>query len=156
MTEHNPKSIRYKEAQKQYNNWYKKLINKRNDFYNKQTADIVKNSCFIAVQNENIHAWKHNKYLSRSIQLNAPRTFMDQIEYKCDWNDVEFIKIPKNFPSTQICSKCKKQNKKIKGQENLGIREWDCIYCGTHHDRDVNASINILRRGLELAGAAGQ
>ena len=156
MSHHNPESIRYKEAQIQYNKWYQKLINKRNDFYNKKTADIVKNSCFVAVQNENIRAWKHNKYLSHGIQLNAPRTFMDQIEYKCDWNDVEFIKIPKNYPSTQICSKCKKQNEKLRGQENLGIREWDCPYCRTHHDRDVNASINILRRGLELAGTAGQ
>ena len=125
-------------------------------YYNKKTADIVKNSCFIAVQNENIIAWKHNKHLSRAIQLNAPRIFMDQLEYKCDWNDVEFIKVPKNFPSTQICSKCGEQNEKLRGQENLGIREWDCIYCGTHHDRDLNASINILNRGLELAGAAGQ
>ena len=156
MSHHKPKSIRYKKAQKQYNKWYKKLINKRNDYYNKQTADIVKNSCFIAVQNENIIAWKHNKYLSRGIQLNAPRTFMDQIEYKCDWNDIEFIKVPKKFPSTQICSKCGEQNEKLRGQENLGIREWDCQYCNTHHDRDVNAGINILRRGLELAGAAGQ
>ena len=156
MSHHNPESIRYKEAQIQYNNWYQKLINKRNDYYNKQTADIVKNSCFVAVQNENIIAWKHNKYLSRGIQLNAPRTFMDQIEYKCDWNDIEFIKVPKNFPSTQICSKCGEQNEKLRGQENLGIREWDCQYCNTHHDRDVNAGINILRRGLELAGAAGQ
>ena len=97
MSHHDPKSIRYKEAQIQYNKWYQKLINKRNDFYNKKTANIVKNSCFVAVQNENIHAWKHNKYLSHGIQLNAPRTFMDQIEYKCDWNDIEFIKIPKKL-----------------------------------------------------------
>ena len=156
MTEHKPNSIRYKEAQIQYNNWHKKLINKRNDTYNKQTTDIVKNSSFIAVQNENITSWKHNKHLSRGLQLNAPRIFMDQLEYKCDWNDVEFIKVPKNFPSTQICSKCGEQNEKLRGQENLGIREWDCPYCGAHHNRDVNASINILNRGLELAGAAGQ
>ena len=114
MTEHKLNSIRYKEAKIQYNNWHKKLINKRNDTYNKQTTDIVKNSSFIAVQNENITSWKHNKHLSRAIQLNAPCIFMDQLEYKCDWNDVEFIKVPQNFPSTQICSKCKKQNKKNK------------------------------------------
>ena len=58
---------------------------------------------------KNIIAWKHNKYLSRSIQLNAPRIFMDQLDYKCDWNEVEFIKIPKSFPSTQICSNCKEK-----------------------------------------------
>ena len=110
----------------------------------------------MSVQNENIIAWKHNKYLSRGIQLNAPRTFMDQIEYKCDWNDVKFIKVSQNFPSTQICNKCKTRNKNISGMENLGIREWDCPECGEHHNRDVNASINILNRGLELAGTAGQ
>ena len=97
MSHHNPESIRYKEAQIQYNKWYQKLINKRNDYYNKKTANIVKTSCFVAVQNENIRAWKHNKYLSHGIQLNAPRTFMTQIEYKCDWNDIEFIKIPKKL-----------------------------------------------------------
>ena len=156
MSHHNPESIRYKEAQKQYNKWYKKLINKRNDYYDKQTCYIVRNSCFVSVQNENIIAWKHNKYLSRGIQLNAPRIFMDKLEYKCGWNDVEFIKVPRNFPSTQICNKCKTRNKNISGMENLGIREWDCPECGEHHNRDVNASINILNRGLELAGTAGQ
>ena len=156
MSHHNPKSIRYKEAQKQYNKWYQKLINKRNDYYNKKTADIVKNSCFVAVQNENIIAWKHNKYLSRGIQLNAPRTFMDQIEYKCDWNDVNFIKISQNFPSTQICSKCKEKNENLRGWKKVGIREWNCPYCGAYHDRDVNASINILNRGLVLVGTTGQ
>lgn len=81
---------------------------------------------------------------------------MNQLDYKCDWNEVEFIKIPKSFPSTQICSNCKEKNENLRGWKNIGIREWDCPYCGEHHDRDVNASINILNRGLELVGATGQ
>ena len=88
--------------------------------------------------------------------MNAPRIFMDKLEYKCDWNDVVFIKVPKKFPSTQICSKCKEKNENLRGWEKVGIREWYCAYCGAHHDRDVNAGINILNRGLELAGTAGQ
>ena len=156
MSHHTPGSIRYNEAQRLVNVWFTKLVNKRNDYYNKQTDYIVKNCCFVAVQNENIIAWKHNKHLSRSIQLNAPRIFMDQLEYKCDWNEVKFIKIPKSFPSTQICSICKEKNENLRGWKNIGIREWDCPYCGEHHDRDVNASINILDRGLELVGATGQ
>ncbi|WP_292795629.1 RNA-guided endonuclease TnpB family protein [Methanobrevibacter sp.] len=156
MSHHTPGSIRYNEAQRLVNVWFTKLVNKRNDYYNKQADYIVKNCCFVAVQNENIIAWKHNKYLSRSIQLNAPRIFMNQLDYKCDWNEVEFIKIPKSFPSTQICSNCKEKNENLRGWKNIGIREWDCPYCGEHHDRDVNASINILNRGLELVGATGQ
>ena len=156
MSHHTPGSIRYREAKRLLNVWFTKLVNKRNDYYHKMTSCIVKNCCFVAVQNENIIAWKHNKFLSRGIQLNAPRVFMDQLEYKCDWNDVIFIKIPKNSPTTQKCSNCNEINGNIRGRENLGIREWDCPYCGVHHDRDVNASINILNRGLELVGTTGQ
>ncbi|WP_298500904.1 RNA-guided endonuclease TnpB family protein [uncultured Methanobrevibacter sp.] len=156
MNHHNKGSIRYNEAKRLFQVWFTKLLNKRNDYYDKMTTDIVKNSCFVAVQNENIIAWKNNKYLSHSIQLNAPRIFMDKIEYKCDWNDVEFQKVPRNFPSTQICSNCGKRNKNISGLDKLGIREWDCPECNEHHDRDVNASINILNKGLELVGTTGQ
>ena len=149
-------SIRYREAQRLYRKWMTKLVNKRNDYYDKMTINIVKNSTFVAVQNENIISWKHNKYLSRKLQINAPRTFMDKLEYKCGWNDTIFIKIPKHFPSTQICSNCGKQNHDISGIGQLGIRNWKCPFCGKVHDRDLNASINILSKGLEIVGTTVQ
>ena len=149
-------SIRYREAQRLYRKWTTKLVNKRNDYYDKMTINIVKNSTFVAVQNENIISWKHNKYFSRKLQINAPRTFMDKLEHKCNWNDVTFIKIPKNFPSTQICSNCGKQNHNIAGIGKLGIRNWKCLFCGEVHDRDLNASINILNKGLEIVGTTMQ
>lgn len=156
MSHTKPGSIRHEEAQRLYNLWMQKLINKRNDYYNKITAYIVKNSSFVAVQNENIIAWKHNKYLSHNLQLNAPRIFMDKLEYKCIWNDVTFIKVPRNFPSTQICSSCGKRNTGMSGLRNLGIRDWDCPYCKTHHDRDTNAAKNILNKGLQIVGTTVQ
>jgi putative transposase len=156
MSHTKPGSIRHNKAQRLYNLWTKKLINRRNDYYDKVTSYIVKNSSFVAVQNENIISWKHNKYLSRKLQLNAPRIFMDKLEYKCIWNDVEFIKVPRNFPSTQICSKCGKRNHNMSGLRNLGTREWDCPQCKTHHDRDINASKNILNKGLEIVGTTVQ
>jgi len=156
MSHTQPGSIRHNEAQRLYNLWMKKLVNKRNDYYNKVTAYIVKNSSFIAVQNENIIAWKHNKYLSRKLQLNAPRIFMDKLEYKCLWNDVEFIKVPRNFPSTQICSECGERNYNMSGLRNLGIRDWECPHCKTHHNRDINAAKNILNKGLEIVGTTVQ
>ena len=81
---------------------------------------------------------------------------MDKLEHKCDWNDKIFIKIPKNFPSTQICSNCGKQNHDIAGIGKLGIRNWKCPFCGEVHDRDLNASINILNKGLEIVGTTMQ
>ena len=143
-------STRYLEAKRLYKKWFEKLVNRRNDYYHKVTLYIVKNCYFVAVQNENIISWKHNKYLSRKIQLNAPRIFLDMLEYKCKWNNIVFVKVPKNFPSTQICSHCGKKYKKISGIGNLGIRDWICPFCGKHHDRDINASINILNKGLQI------
>ena len=84
-------SRRYREAHRLYRKWMTRLVNKRNDYYDKMTSNIVENSTFVAVQNENIIAWKSNKYLSGNLQINAPRIFMDKIEYKCDWNDTTFI-----------------------------------------------------------------
>ncbi|WP_405295323.1 RNA-guided endonuclease InsQ/TnpB family protein [Methanobrevibacter sp.] len=148
MSHHKKESIRHEEARRLYNKWMRKLINKREDYYNKNVAYIVKNSSFVAVQNENIISWKHNKYLSHGIQLNAPRSFLDKLERKCEDEGVEFVKVARNFPSTQICSKCKKINKKIRGVSNLKIRDWDCPHCKTHHNRDFNAAKNILYKGL--------
>lgn len=99
---------------------------------------------------------KKNKYLSHNQQLNAPRIFMDKLEYKCIWNDVEFIKVPLNFPSTQICSSCGEKNPGISGLGNLGIRACNRLHCRKHHDRDINTSKNILKRGLQIVGTTVQ
>ena len=149
-------SIRHQRAQRLYRKWMTRLVNKRNDYYDKITIEIVKNSTLVAVQNENIIVWKQNKHLSRKLQINAPRIFMDKLEYKCDWNDTIFIKVPKYFSSTQICSKCGKQNHDVAGIGNLGVRNWKCPFCGAYHDRDLNASINILNKGLEIVGTTMQ
>ena len=156
MSHHKTNSIRYCKAQELFNKSWEKLLNKRKDYYNKVADYIVKNSSFIAVQNENIISWKNNKHLSRGIQLNAPRKLLEKIEQKCQQEDVKFVKVSKFFPSTQICHKCQKRNENLKGLKNLVIRDWDCPHCHTHHDRDWNAAINILNRGLEIVGTTVQ
>ncbi|WP_375341065.1 RNA-guided endonuclease InsQ/TnpB family protein [Okeania sp. SIO2B3] len=77
-----------------------------------------------------------------------------QLEYKAEWYGRELIKIDRYFPSasfrgaslTKRCSNCGHVVEKLP----LKIREWDCPECGSHHDRDINASINILRMGTRV------
>ncbi len=70
-----------------------------------------------------------------------------QLEYKADWYGRELIKIDRYFPSSKRCSNCGYVVEKLP----LSIREWDCPECGSHHDRDTNAAINILAAGLAVS-----
>ena len=70
-----------------------------------------------------------------------------QLSYKADWNNRQYIKIDRFVPSSQTCSVCGYINTETK---NLSVRQWICPQCGTNHDRDINAAINILNEGLRM------
>ena len=71
--------------------------------------------------------------------------FVDMLEYKAEFHGREFIKVPPHNTSKK-CSCCGKLNSVL----SLADRSWICDGCGTKHDRDVNAAINIRERGLKL------
>ena len=92
-----------------------------------------------------------NKNLSKAINDCGWYELTRQLDYKAEWNERNYIKIGRFIPSSQTCSKCGYINTETK---NLSVREWDCPQCGTRHDRDINAAVNILNEGLKILNVA--
>ena len=87
--------------------------------------------------------------VAKSIADVSWASFVNKLEYKAKWYGKEIIKIDRLYPSSQICSVCGHHD----GKKTLDIREWTCPICHTHHDRDINASKNILAEGLRIRQA---
>ena len=87
-----------------------------------------------------------NHKLAKSISDVSWSSFVNKLQYRADWYGREIIKVDQWFPSSQICSGCGHKG----GKKSLDIREWTCPLCSAHHDRDINASLNILGEGLRL------
>ncbi|EME8213500.1 transposase [Enterococcus faecium] len=125
---------------------HEKVMNQRTDFLNKLSTEMIKNHDIICIEDLNIKGMLRNHKLAKSISDVSWSIFVTKLQYKADWYGREIIKIDKWFPSSQICSECGHKD----GKKPLDIREWTCLICHAHHDRDINASINILTEGLRL------
>ncbi|SFP33570.1 transposase, IS605 OrfB family, central region, partial [Halanaerobium congolense] len=77
--------------------------------------------------------------------------FIEILTYKAKWYGRDLIKIDTFFASSQLCNNCGYKNEEVK---DLKIRNWKCSECGKVHDRDINASKNILDEGLKMQKAS--
>ena len=93
-----------------------------------------------------------NHRLAKSIQDSSWNKFITMLEYKAKWQyNCRVVKVDTFFASSQTCSSCGYKNPLIK---DLSIRKWECPKCHATHDRDTNASINILNEGKRLLSVA--
>lgn len=140
-----------------YQNWQKarqikaryqaKIANKRKDYLHKLTTDLVKNYDVIVIEDLRTKNLQKNHHLAKSIANASWHLFRTMLTYKCQWYGKRLVVVsPSN--TSRICSVCGHND----GPKPMKIREWTCPKCGVHHDRDINAAVNILNRGLKLIG----
>lgn len=127
---------------------HEKITNQRNDFLQKQSTMLVRENQTICIEDLNVKGMIRNHKLAKSIASASWFKFFTMLEYKSTWYGNVVIKVPTMYPSSQTCSCCGYKNPLVK---NLAIRNWECPECHTKHNRDTNASINILNKGLEVA-----
>lgn len=127
---------------------YEKITNRRNDFLQKISTMLISENQVICIENLKIKNMVRNRKLARCINSVSWGKFFNMLEYKANWYGNKLVRVPTMYPSSQTCSCCGYKNPLIK---NLAIRKWECPNCHTVHDRDTNASINILNKGLSTA-----
>ena len=130
---------------------YRTISNQRNDFLHKLSTHLIRNYDTICLEDLNVKGMEQNHHLAKAIQGAAWSEFVRQLEYKSEWYGKNILFIGRFEPSSKLCHKCGYINKGLK----LSDREWICPICGEHHDRDINAAINIKEIAFDKQNLVG-
>ena len=126
---------------------HEKIASCRLDTLHKVSKGLVEDYDLITIEDLNVKGMIKNHKLSKHIADASWGNFVTLLQYKCDWYGKELVKIGRFYPSSKTCNCCGWINQELK----LSDRKWTCK-CGETHDRDINASKNILKEGLKIFG----
>lgn len=140
-------SHNWKKAKKRLARAHQRIRNQRNDWLHKQSLKIINHFDTVCIETLNVKGLAKTK-LAKSFSDAAIGTLMQMLREKAEWHGRQVIQVGRFFASSKTCHQCQ-----TKATLQLSDRIWTCHICGTHHDRDVNAAINILNEGLRLVAA---
>ena len=126
---------------------YLKIKNARKHMIYKLANKILKENDIIAVETLDVKSMYQIHKIAKHLKNLPIREFIRVLKYKSNWLGKKVIEINKYYPSSQSCNRCGFKNEEVK---NLSVRKWICPNCGLIHDRDINASINIMFEGLKI------
>jgi putative transposase len=123
--------------------------NLRLDFIEKETLRLVRSYEIIGVENLNLQGISGFLRNAKTMTDTSWGIFVNKLTWKASKNEhnCQIIKVSRHFPSSKLCSKCGFQYKELK----LSERKWVCLSCGTEHNRDLNAAINLKGESIRLA-----
>lgn len=126
---------------------HEKITNQRNDFLQKESTKLIRENQTICIEDLKVKNMMRNHKLAQHISSASWSKFFGMLVYKAAWCGNDVVKVPTMYPSSQTCSCCGYKNPLVK---NLAVRTWECPDCHAVHNRDTNASINILNKGLQM------
>jgi len=130
---------------------YEKITNIREDFQHKLSTRIINENQVIVLEDLNVSGMVKNRKLARAISQQGWYQFLTFLKYKATMYGREVIQVDRFYPSSKTCSSCGT----IQSSLPLHIREWTCDACGTTHDRDINAAINLMALGTSVTAFGG-
>lgn len=130
---------------------YRSITNQRNDMLHKLSTYLIHSYDNICLEDLNVEGMMRNHHLAKSIQSVGWTTFVNMLNYKSEHKGKNVIFIGRFEPSSKLCHNCGYINKDL----TLRDREWICPICGEHHDRDINAAINIKHIAFEKQNLIG-
>jgi putative transposase len=129
---------------------HERIANIRRDALHRLTTDITRSFHTLGIEDLHVKGMLANGRLARAIADMGFYEFRRQLEYKAAWRGALVVVADRWFPSSKLCSNCGHRMKELA----LGVRQWICPGCGTRHDRDVNAAINLRNMAVSSTASA--